>query len=186
MSNEKAMIIHFRVKKIIKKMNSYPPSGNSGNKVKVDLDLSNYATKSDFKNITGADTLQIAKKDDLANVKSEVANLDIGKLETTPTDLSKLSNVVKKQVVKKTEYDELVRNVNAIDTSKLVNKRNYNAKKKNIEDKIPSITNLATTAAITAVKKKMPSITILVKKKEDYDAKISEIEKKYFANDIRI
>ena len=57
--------------------------------------------------------------------------LDIGKLETTPVDLSKLSDAVKNKVVKKTEYDELVENVNSIitaDTSNLVKKADYNRK----------------------------------------------------------
>ena len=61
----------------------------------------------------------------LRNLKSKVDKLDIGKLETTPVDLRKLSNVVKNDVVKKTEYNELVKKVNnisATDTSNLVKK----------------------------------------------------------------
>ena len=60
----------------------------SGN-VKVQLDLSNYATKEDLKNATGVDTLKFAEKIELASLKSEINNLDIGKLETTPVDLKK-------------------------------------------------------------------------------------------------
>ena len=70
-------------------------------------------------------------KNDLANLRSEVDKLDIGKLETDPTHLSKLSNVVKNNIVKKTEYDELVKKVNAIQTvgtSNLVKKACYNRK----------------------------------------------------------
>ena len=58
-------------------------------------------------------------------MKSEVDELHIGKLETTPVDLSKLSNVVKNDIVKKTEFNELVNKANAIqttDTSNLVKK----------------------------------------------------------------
>ena len=67
-----------------------------------------------------------------------------------PFDFKKLSDVVNNDVVKKTVYDELVKKVNAIATSKLVNKTDYNARMiKNIENDIPSITNLSTTAAIT-------------------------------------
>ena len=61
----------------------------------------------------------------LSNLKSEVDELHIGKLETTPVDLSKLSNVVKNDIVKKTEFNELVNKANAIqttDTSNLVKK----------------------------------------------------------------
>ena len=98
-------------------------------------------------------------------MKSKIDRLDIGKLKTTPTDLSKLSNVVKNEVIKKTEYDDLVRNVTAIDTSKLANKADSAGKIKDIEDKIPDITKLATIDALNAkineVKDKIPSITNL-------------------------
>ena len=90
--------------------------------VKVELDLSHYATKSNLKIAPGADTSQFAKKDDLANLKSDIDNLDIDKLETVSIDLSKLSDVVQKTV-----YDELVKNVNAIKTvftNDLVKKKN--------------------------------------------------------------
>ena len=58
--------------------------------------------------------MQHAEKSDLASLKSEIDKLDIRKLETTPADLSKLSNVVKNEAIKKTVYDELVKKVNAI------------------------------------------------------------------------
>ena len=77
--------------------------------VKVELDLSNYATKADLKNATGVDTLKFAKKVDLATLKSEIDKFDIGKLETTSVDLSKLSDAVKNEVVRNTLYDELVK-----------------------------------------------------------------------------
>ena len=51
--------------------------------------------KSRFKKATGFDTSQFAKKFDLAILKSEIDKLDIGKLETPPADLSKLSDAVK-------------------------------------------------------------------------------------------
>ena len=87
--------------------------------------MSNYATKSDLKGVTGIDTSKFGKRFDLANLKLDVNDLDIDKLKTIPVDLSKLSNVVKKDVVKKTVFDELVKKVNAIqtnDTSDLVKK----------------------------------------------------------------
>ena len=85
------------------------------------------------------DTSQFANKR-WFNLKSEVDKLDIGKLETNCTDLSKLSNVVKNEVVKKTEYDELVKKVYAtqtVDTSSLVKKAAYNTKIGEIEKKTP-------------------------------------------------
>ena len=77
--------------------------------MKVELDLSNYATKADLKNAAGVDTLKFAKKVDLASLKSEIDKFDIGKLETTSVDLSKLSDAVKNEVVRNTLYDELVK-----------------------------------------------------------------------------
>ena len=92
--------------------------------------MSNYAPKADFKNATSVNTWKFAKQVDLASfkyevdklvidkleksltglnsLKSKVDKLDIVKLETITVDLSKLSNVVKNDVVKKTEYGELV------------------------------------------------------------------------------
>ena len=72
-----------------------------GGHISVKVDLSNYGTKSDFKNVTEIDTSKLAAKSDLVRLKTEVDKLDIGKLETTPIDLSKLSNLVKNFVVKK-------------------------------------------------------------------------------------
>ena len=64
--------------------------------VRVELDFSNYATKSDLKNAAANDTSKFAKETDLASLKSNIDNLDIDKLKTVSIDLSKLSNVVKK------------------------------------------------------------------------------------------
>ena len=69
--------------------------------MKVKIDLSNYARKTDIKNISHVDTSSFALKTNLANVKSEVDKLDIGKLVPIPVDLIKLSDVVKNDVVKK-------------------------------------------------------------------------------------
>ena len=85
-----------------------------GRNINVKVDLSNYATKTDIKNISDVDTSSFALKTNLANLKTDADKLDIEKLEPVPTDLSKLSNVVKNDVVKKTVYDKLVANMNLI------------------------------------------------------------------------
>ena len=85
--------------------------------MKAKIDLSNYGTKTDIKNIWHVDTSSFALKTNLANLKTEVDKLDIDKLAPVPVDLSKLSDVVKNDVVKKTVYDKLVSKVNNIDTS---------------------------------------------------------------------
>ena len=80
----------------------FPKSFRSyGRNVNVKVDLSNYATKIDIKDISHADTLSFALKTNLANLKTEVDNLDIDKLVSIPGELSKLGNVVKNGVVKK-------------------------------------------------------------------------------------
>ena len=89
----------------------YEPFGGD---VNVTVDLSNYATKTDSKNVTHVDTSIFALKTNLANLKTEVDKLDIEKLVPVPTDLSKLSNVVKNDVVKKTVHDKLVAKVKLV------------------------------------------------------------------------
>ena len=69
--------------------------------INVKVDLSNYATKADLKHETGIDTSKLAAKSDLASLKSEIDKLDIDTLVPVPVDLSKLSDVVKNDVVKK-------------------------------------------------------------------------------------
>ena len=122
-----------------------------GGRGKVELDLSNYARKADLKNATNVNALAFAKKTDLANLKFDVDNIDIdqlknvlsglnsiktkvdisniGQLKTIQVDLIKLIDVVKTEVDKKTEY---------------------NAKIKDIEDKILDITSLASNTNLNA------------------------------------
>ena len=73
-------------------MSEYFPEPKSFGKMKVELDLSNYATKTNLKNATGIDTLSSANKVDLASWKSSVDELDIDKLKNVPTNLSKLKS----------------------------------------------------------------------------------------------
>ena len=133
-------------------MSEYFPKPKSlGERVKVELDLSSYATKTDFKNATRVDTSSFAKKTDLANLKPDVDKLDIDKLKNGPTNLSNL-----KSKVDELDVDKLV--PVPFDLSKLsdvvkyniVRKDVYNAKIKNIEDKIPDITNLVTNSTLNS------------------------------------
>ena len=87
------------------------PFRNFGGNINVKLNLSNYATKTDLKNVTHVDTSSFALKANLASLKTEFDKLDIDKLVPVPADLSKLSNIVKNEVFKKTVYDKLVAKV---------------------------------------------------------------------------
>ena len=163
-----------------------PFNSHFGDSIKVNIDLSNYATKTDIRNISHVDTSSFALKTNLANLKTEVDKLDTDKLVSIPVDLSKLSDVVK-NVVKKTVYKKLVAKVDNIDTtdfvlktkyntdktelenripdtSGLIKKTNYNTKITELENKIPDISNLATKTALSAIENKIPSVNNLVKK----------------------
>ena len=172
------------------------PFRSFGGNINVKVDLSNCATKTYLKNVTHVDTSRFALKTNLASLKTEVDKLDIDKLVPVPVDLIKLSDVVKNNVVKKTDYDELVTKVNNNDTSDFVLKTNYNADKIKLENKIPDVTyfvkkakltelekkipgisNLATKTALTTTENKIPDVGNLVKK-TDYNAKVTEIENK--------
>ena len=177
------------------------PFRSFGRNVDVNVDLSNYATKADMKNILHVDTLSFALKTNLANLKTEIDKLDsnIDKLVPVPIDLSKLSDVVKNDV-KKTVYDKLVAKVNNItsefvlktkydtdkselenkipDTSGLVKKTNYDAKIADIEGKIPDVSNLVTKTKLTNLENKIPNVSNLVKKTH-YNNQVTEIEKEF-------
>ena len=110
--------------------------------INVKVDLSNYATKADIKNISRVDTSSFTLKSILASLKTEVNKLDIEKLVPVPVDLSKLSDVVKNDVNKKTVYGKLVSKVNSIDTSRFVLKTKYGADKSDLEKKVPDTSGL--------------------------------------------
>ena len=80
--------------------------------------MSNYAAKTDLNRATGIDTSNLALKSNLAKLKSEIDNIDVGKLKTILVDLSKLSNVVNNEVVKKSVYEKLATKVTNVDTSR--------------------------------------------------------------------
>ena len=165
----------------------FPKSFNShfGDSIKVKTDRSNYETKTDIKNISHVDTSSFALKTNLSSLKTEVDKLDIDKLIPISADLSKLSTIVKNDVVKKTVYNKLVAKVDNIDTSDfvlktkyktdktelenkipdtsgLIKKTNYNTKIIELLNKIPGISNLATKTALTAIENKIPSVSNLV------------------------
>ena len=154
-----------------------PEVNSSGGGVKVELNLSNYAAKTELKNAAGADTSKIAKKIDLGNLKSNVNKLDIDKLKNVstnlsnlkskvhklgfdklvpvPADLSKLSDVVKNDAVKKDLYNAIVKNIEVKipDITNVATNASPNAKINEVKDEIPNITYLTTTTAPTAVEK---------------------------------
>ena len=102
----------------------YPPYKSSSSNVKVELDLSNYATKTDLKNITHTDVSSFASRTNLAALKIEVDKIDTDKLKTVPDHLTKLSNV-KNEVVKKTDFSAdsyITRTKFSIDTNALDDK----------------------------------------------------------------
>ena len=139
-------------------------------------------------------TLSFALKPNLANLKTEIDKLDIGKLAPVPVDLSKLSDVVKNDVVEKTTDYKFIAKVDNVDTSDFVLKTNYNADKTDLENRIPDVTdflknqnslnkkipdvnNLATKTTLTTVENKIPDVSTLVKK-TDYNNEVTEIENK--------
>ena len=120
MPNGKDMIIHL-VAELIKK--DFPkPYEHSGGDINVIVDLSNFATKTDLKNVSHVDVSSFALKSNLANLKTEIDKLNIDKVTPAHNDLAKLSHVVKNDVVKKTEYNRLVTKVDNIDTKNFVKK----------------------------------------------------------------
>ena len=196
---EKKLLIVFMIenyKRVYYKMITYyPPHKSSRSNVKVELDLTNYATKTNLKNITHVDVSGFASKTNLAALKSEVDKIDIDKLKTTPTDLAKLSNVVNNDVVKKTDYNTKVTSIEtqiagltknkvdnltdiaklkAIDTSSFALKTKFASdvttlenKIDTVDNKIPDISRLATKTSLTSY---LQTAT--------FNSKVTEVENK--------
>ena len=122
--------------------------------------MANYATKTDLKNISHVDVSSNASKTNLAALKSEVDKIDVNKLKTTPAELAKLSNVVKNDVVKKTDYSTIVTSIEAqiagltkntvdnladitklkaVDTSNFVTRTKFSADTNALDDKIDGV-----------------------------------------------
>ena len=151
----------------------YPPDKSSSQNIKAELD---YAT--DLKNVTHVDVSSYASKTNLVALESEVDKINVDKLKATPTDLAKLSNVVKNDVVRKTDYSTKVSSIEAqiagftkntvgnladmtklkaVDTSNFVTRTKFSAdinalddKIDNIEKKNPDISGLATKTSLTS------------------------------------
>ena len=163
--------------------------------------MANYATKTDLKNITHVDVSSFASKTNLAALKTEVDKIDVDKLKRTPTDLAKLSNVVKNDVVKKTDYNAKVTSIESqiagvtknttdnlnyitklkgVDTSNFVLKTKFSADINTLDDKIDG------------AEKKKPDISGLAAKTSlnDYlktstfNSKVTEVESKIKDADI--
>ena len=138
----------------------YPPYRSSSNNIKVKLDLGNYATKTDLKNITHVDVSSFASKTNLAVLKTEVDKIDADKLKTTPADLAKLTNAIENDVVKKTDYNAKVTSIEAqiagltknkvdnladitrlksIDTNSFVTRTKFSADTNAVDDKIDGV-----------------------------------------------
>ena len=91
----------------------YPLYKSSSSNVKVELDLTNYATKTDLKNITHVNVSSFASKTNLAALKTELDKIDVDKLKTAPVGLAKLINAVENDLVKKTDYITKVTSIEA-------------------------------------------------------------------------
>ena len=178
----------------------YPPCKSSSNNIKVELDLTNYATKNDLKNITHVDVSTYASKTNLAALKSEVHKIDVDKLKTTPTDLAKLSNVVKNDVVKKTDYNAKVTSIEsqiagvtkntldnladitklkAIDTNSFATRTNFSADTNALDDKIDGVekkTDIGGLATKTSLNSYLQTSA--------FNSKVTEVENKIKDTDI--
>ena len=138
----------------------YSAYKSSSNNIKVELDLVNYATKTDLKNITHVDVSSFASKTNLTALKTEVDKIDADKLKATPADLCKLTNAVEHDVVKKTDYNTKVTSIEAqiagltkntvdnladitklkaLDTNSFVNKTKFSADIYTLDDKIDGV-----------------------------------------------
>ena len=179
----------------------YPPYKSSSQNIKVELDLTNYATKDDVKNITHVDVSSFASKTNLAALKSEADKIDVDKLKTAPVDLAKLTNVVENDVVKKTDYNTKVTSIetqiagltkntvdNLADITKLkaIDTNSFFLKTKlasdvttlenkivTVDKKIPDVSGLATKTSLTSY---LQTST--------FNSKVTEVENKIKANDI--
>ena len=179
----------------------YFPTYGSTNNIKVESDLANYATKDDVKNITHVDVSSYATKTNLAALKSKVDKIDVDKLKTTPADLVKLSNLVKNDVVKKTDYNTKVTSIEnqiagvtkntvdnladitklkAVDTSHFVLKTKLVSYVTTLENKIDTVDKKLPDVSGWATKSSLTSYLQTTK----FNSKVIEVKNKIKATDI--
>ena len=179
----------------------FPPYNNSSDNIKVELDLTNYTTKTDLKNITHVEVSSFASKTNLAALKTEVYKIDVDKLKTAPVDLAKLTYAVENDLVKKTVYNTTVTSIEAqiaglikntvdnladitklkvIDTNSFILKTKLASdvttlenKIDTVDKKIPDISGLATKTSLTSY---LQTAT--------FNSKVTEVENKIKATDI--
>ena len=177
----------------------YPPNKSSSNNVKVELDLTNYATKNGLKNITHVDVSSFPSKTNLAALKSEVDKIDVDKLKTTPTDLAKFINTVENDLVTKTDYNTKVTSIEtqiagltkntvdnladitklkAIDTNSFVLKTKLASDVTTLEKKVNTVekNNPDVSATKTSLTSYLQTTT--------FNSKVTEVENKIKATDI--
>ena len=191
-----------KYKRVYYKMSAYyPPYKSSINNIKVELDLTNYATKTDLNNITHVDTSSFASKTNLAALKSEVDKIDIDKLKTAPTDLAKLTNAVENELVKKTVHNTKVTSVEtqiagltkntvdnladitklkAIDTNSFVLKTKLASDVTTLENKIDTVDKKIPDISGLATKTSLPPYL----QTATFSSKVTEVENKIKAADI--
>ena len=178
----------------------YPPYKSSSNNVKVELDLSNYATKNDLKNITHVDVSSFASKTNLAALKTEVDKIDTDKLKTAP-DLAKLTTAIENDLVKKTVYNTKVTSIEAqiagltkntvdnfaditklkaIDTNSLVTRTKFSADTNALDDKIDGVEKKILDISGLATKTSLNSCL----QTSTFNSKITEVESKINDGDI--
>ena len=179
----------------------YPPYKSSSNNIKAELDLTNYATKTDFKNITHVDVSSYASKTNLATLKTEVDKIDTDKLKTVPADLAKLSNVVKNDAVKKTDYNTKVTSIEnqiagitkntidnladiarlkAVDTNSFVLKTKLASDVTTLENKIDTVDKKIPDISGLAIKTSLTSYL----QTATFNSKVTEVENKIKTTDI--
>ena len=178
----------------------YPPYKSSSSNVKVELDLTNYATKTDLKNITHVDVSSSASKTNLAALKTEVDEIDIDKLNTAPVDLAKLTNAVENDLAKKTDFNTNVTSIEtqiagltkntadnlanitklkAVDTNNFVLKTKLASDVTTLENKIDAVekkTDVSELATKTSLTSYLQTAT--------FNSKVTEVENKIKAADI--
>ena len=135
------------------------PFRSFGGNINVKVDLSNYATKTDLKNVTHVATSIFARRTNLASIKTDIDHLEIDKLAPISVNLSNLSHAVKNDVVKKAVYDKPAAKVNNIETIHFVFKTKHQTYKAELEKKITDITEFVKKMKLPELENKIPDVS---------------------------